>query len=194
MSNPLPPAYTTPPPVAGKPRNANSNCLIASLVGCGVLVVVAIIVSATFGIAFSKNPRMRQTFSNLSNSVTVSRSAAGALLEIRAALDGYRKDHGGAYPKTLADLSPDYMVSTSELHVTDNSGQPVPILYTPPSSSAPADTVIVKIHTFDMSFVANQNQQVYIALLKDGSIIQLQEGRMLMYRPGSNQQVTPTFN
>src|SRR5438552_1618509 len=113
-----------PPPMPV--RKSSNSCLIWALGGCGVLVVIFVIVSVIGITQFMKNPAMKQAM----NSKMAASRCAYTLQKIGGALEGYRKDHSGKYPATLTGLVPKYLADKSELTCGEESGMEVE--YTPP--------------------------------------------------------------
>lgn len=178
MQDPFPPPQqiTSSPPLYGPPRrSAGSGCLIASLVGCGVIVMALIIL----GIIVA--PKVGQRFHKAFRSIAAASIYVKRLQAIRTALQLYQKDHKGKYPPSLQALIPNYLPDASSLSVQLSAHDaPIKAFYHPPSPNAPGDEVVAGFRIATLRIVNNQKQTIYIDLLKDGSIVEDQFARQYL--------------
>ncbi len=163
------------------PRRAGPGCLAWGLAGCGVVLVILLIVGGITASQFSRSKLGGQLSSQLKSMV----DSPTRLKSIDRALEAYKIDHAGKYPASLKDLSPSYLPASPRVAGSDAS--PAPLEYTRPGPRAPSDFVVVRVSTLKISAIQTQVQTVYTCLLKNGSIVQEQVVRtqLMPPRPGS---------
>lgn len=154
-----------PPPVPVRKSN-NSGCLIWSLVGCGALVVVAMILGALGLKQADKGGFLKKTLENAS----IGQQCIPNLGTVDTALERYRQDHKGKYPSSLKALIPKYLTGDSEL-TCGSASDTRPMEYSPPTVNSEPDAVLVRVHTGDSSIANIQVQKGYVCLLKDGTVV-----------------------
>lgn len=153
--------YPSPAPVR---RPGNNGILLWSLVGCGVIALLVVVIGGFMVRGVLKGPGakgMLGVFSALA-------PAAESVGKVEASLSEYRKDHDGKYPPTLETLVPKY-VSDKSAFLCGNSDDPKPMEYTAPKPDAPATTVVVRVHIGDI-VTYTQRQRMYVCLLKNGEV------------------------
>lgn len=166
-----------PPPMPVR-RSSGTNCLIAGLIGCGVLVILVVISFYIIGKKFG---------GFIQNSVSSQRDCAQSLVGIRTALRDYQTKHNGKYPAKLSDLVPDYLSDRSAL--TCNGDPATETTYTPPKQDAPEETAVVSFTGPESTMMevgqSQLSQRVVVRLLKDGRIVsdQMQRTRTQLLAP-----------
>lgn len=168
---------------AGMPaRKSNSGCLIWGLVGCGALIILAII-AGIFGVySFSKSSAIQKMMS----SAMTAPQCARRLWYVGGALDSYRKDHKGSYPTSLSALVPHYLQDNS--YLSCQGGLTAAFEYTPPKADSPPDAPVISYSFGELQFMATTQGQVsqttVVRLLKDGRIVTDQINRTTYYHAG----------
>ncbi|CEK12496.1 hypothetical protein [Chthonomonas calidirosea] len=163
----IPPAYPYPPSVGPPRRSTGTNCLLWTLGGCGVLVLLMVL----GGIFATK--KVGHQFQGLFQSIGAAPVCEQKLLEIRTGLQLYAKDHGGKFPPNLQVLVPNYLPDTTSFtYRPSDNDPPRTVFYKPPAPNAPGDTVVARfwLGTFHISDM--QKQSIYLDLLKDGTIVE----------------------
>ena len=153
--------YPSPAPMR---RPGNNGVLLWSLVGCGVIALLVVVIGGVMVRGVLKGPGakgMLGVFSSLA-------PAAASVEKVKGGLNDYRKDHGGKYPPTLEALVPKY-VSDKSAFVCGNSDDPKPMEYTAPKPDANDSTVVVRVHLGDI-VTYTQRQRMYVCLLKSGEV------------------------
>lgn len=153
-------------PPAPVKKSGGMSCMILSLIGCGALAIVIILISAIGIWQVSKNPKTQQFLGGI-------QAAAGpcsaSLQQARAALKEYAEDHDGNYPSNLSALVPDYLPNEASLGCSADS-QSLKMEYTRPTPQSSSDAIVISIRTGDVQLL-NQLQIYHVRLLKDGRIV-----------------------
>ncbi len=143
------------------PRRANSNCLIAALAGCGLLVIITIVL----GIVVAKGA------GGFVRDIAAAPDYKQKLIAVQSALQTYQHDHKGKYPAKLSDLVPNYLPDDSNFSYQVGD-VPHRMEYTPPVKDAPDDAVVAGFQTTQIHVMNFQTQTIYVHLLKNGRIVQ----------------------
>jgi len=155
------PMYPQQPPPAPKKSN---NCLIWSLVGCGVLALLVVILGAIGANKFGKNVQ------GMTGGVS---SATQKIMTVRTAINDYKQAHKGKYPPSLKEV-----IDADTYSYTKPDGQTVTVEYKAPKPDDPDDIIVARYFTSEIDVpMIDQQQKIYICLLKDGSLIQQQDAR-----------------
>ncbi len=166
---------SAPPPLPVRPqRSVQSNCLLGGLAGCGILLVISIIM------VIVAVPNIRKTLSQVSSATQHiagnTQDARQKLMGINTALLQWKKKHKGDYPASLSQLVPNYLPDNSDLSFqNDSNAQPEQAVYIrPTSSTAPSDIVVrYKTTSFTLSLPGGtQTQTFYLGLTKAGQLVQ----------------------
>ena len=172
-----------PPPVPVR-RQGNNGLLIGSLVGCGVIALLIVVIGGVTLNRMMKGPKTKGIF----GVVTAITPTAESVTKVRDGLDAYRKDHNGKYPPTLEALTPKYFADKSAF-VVGSSEDPKPMEYTPPKPDAPDSFVVVRAHYGDI-VTYNQRQQMSILLLKSGEVDSEQMVRTPFSKAGERSETS----
>ncbi len=167
-----------PPPPAPARRSGGNTVLLWSLVGCGVIAVLLVIIGAVLVTKITKNPGTKGLFSVMA-AVT---PTAQSVDKIGASLEEYQKDHGGQYPPTLEALVPKYVSDKSSL-VCGSSEDPKPMVYSLPGPDTKPEAIVVRVYIGDI-VMPNQRQQMSVCLLKNGEVVSEQVARTVMSKSG----------
>ena len=162
--------YPTPTPMR---RPGNGGLLLWSLVGCGVIALLVVVIG---GVLMSKALKGAPGAKGMLNVFSAMDPAAKSVQKVESALEDYQKDHNGKYPATLDALIPKY-VSDKSAFVCGEGDSPIPMEYTPPKSSDTETSVVVRVHLGDITIVRTQVQRMYVCLLKNGQIVSEQNVR-----------------
>jgi hypothetical protein len=153
-------------------RSGGNSCLVAGLVGCGVLALLAI------GLILFGTYQFKDKFGKIASDIKSSMGCSQSLVTLREALQGYQHDHNDKYPASLDALKPKYLHDDSAL--TCGSGEtPAKLEYTPPKPDAPEDTPVISVYNGNLNLNFGQNMQttIYTRLLKNGHIVRDQVQR-----------------
>ena len=153
--------YPSPVPMR---RQGNNSVLLWSLVGCGVIAVLLVVIGGFMVKKALKGPGAKGMFNVISSLPTV----ADRVERVGASLGAYRQDHGGKYPVTLEALVPKYVADKSAF-VCGSNDDPKKMEYTAPKPDAADTTVVVRVHLGDI-VTYDQRQRMYVCLLKDGDV------------------------
>lgn len=166
------------PPPAPMRRQGKNGVLLWSLVGCGIIAILIVVVVGVTASKVMKNTNTKGMFSVFSAMTP----AAEGVEKVGASLEDYRKDHGGKYPPTLDALIPKY-ISDKSAFAVGNSDDPKQMEYTVPKADALDTVVVVRVHIGDI-VMPTQRQQMYVCLLKDGEIASEQQVRTVLSKYG----------
>lgn len=179
------PGETSLPP-SPTPRTAGSGCLMWMLAGCGGLLILLV---AFLGFTYWSLTR-NQEAQQLLQGVFSAPACGQSLLQVRMALEDYRRDHKGRYPEQLSDLIPRYLHPQRLDACGGTLEQLAPrTRYTPPDANTPPDAPVVSIRLTESAPVPAQVQTLYVRLLHDGRVILEQVARTELARP---EQTTTT--
>ena len=162
------------PPVREK-RSGSNGCLIGGLIGCGVLLIL-FVVAGMMGVNALKNGK--GGIGKMMSNIQAGQEYAPKLVQIGAALDRYKDDHGGKYPASLNALVPNYMPDKAAF--TPKSSETT-IEYTPPKPDSKPDAVVLSVTNgeAEISFGASTSRStLYYRLLKNGNLVQDQVQRV----------------
>lgn len=163
------------PPPAPARKAGSTGILLWSFVGCGVIALLLVIIGAVLVNKGMKTEGGKSIFGTIS----AVPSAAENVEKVSAALEKYKQDNGGKYPSTLDALVPKYVADKSIL--TSGGDAPHPMEYTAPKPDAADTAVVVRVHVGDIT-IPQQQQRLYIVLLKNGEVDQEQLARTIMSR------------
>lgn len=168
--------YPMPAPIK---RPGNNGLLLWSLVGCGVIALLVVIIGGFMMTRLMKNSGAKGMFSVMAAMTP----AAESVEKVGADLEAYRKDHDGQYPPTLDALIPKYAADKSAF-ISGGSDDPKPMEYTAPKPEASESAVVVRVHLGDITMVPTQRQQMYVCLLKNGEVVSEQDVRTVLSSRG----------
>ncbi|MCW3055162.1 MAG: hypothetical protein JWN14_4332 [Chthonomonadales bacterium] len=163
-------------PPAPTRKQGNSGLLLWSLVGCGVIALLVVIIG---GVMLSKTLKGSAGAKGMMNVLSSMEPAGQSMQKVEVALEDYQKDHNGKYPATLDALIPKY-VSDKSAFVCGEGENAVPMEYTVPKSSDTDGFVVVRAHIGDLTLVRTQVQKMYVCLLKNGQVVSEQNVRTIM--------------
>ena len=163
------PPMQMPPPMREK-RSGPNGCLIGGLAGCGILLIVLVVVGMA-GINAAKSGK--GGIGKMVTNIMAGEEYVPKMRKVSAALDQYKDDHDGKYPASLSALVPKYMPDKAS-YTPDSSETNLD--YTPPKPDAKPDTAILSV-TNGESQILTTRTTIYVRLLKDGSIVQDQVQR-----------------
>ncbi len=168
-----------PPPPAPMRRPGPNGVLLWSLVGCGVIALLVVVIGGVSVTRMFGNSKAKGMFSVMASVGPTGESVA----KVGDGIEAYRKDHGGQYPPTLDALVPKYVADKSAF-LFSNTEDPKPMEYTVPKPDAADGTVVVRVHIGDITMVATQVQRMYVCLLKNGEVVSDQNVRTMLPRHG----------
>ncbi len=155
------PMYPQQPPAAPK---KSANCLIWGLATCGIVGVVLVILAVIGVNKFGKN---------VQGMAGGASSATQKIMTVRTAINDYKQAHKGKYPAALKDI-----LDADTYSYTKSDGQTVTVEYKPPKPDDADDVIVARYFSSEIDVpVIDQQQKIYICLLKDGSLIQEQDAR-----------------
>ncbi|GMV37878.1 MAG: hypothetical protein AMXMBFR61_23860 [Fimbriimonadales bacterium] len=127
-------------------------------IGCGAILLACIV------FAIFMKPLVEQGMQLAYNMTTCTEN----LQSVSTALQRYRGDHGGQYPRTLEELVPSYLADKSVLKCPADSAvrRDVSYTYTPPAAGTQANSVVVRC---DLHNIAGE--KIHIVLQADGKVI-----------------------
>lgn len=166
------------PPVPARRQGANS-LLIWSLVGCGVIALLVVVIGGVMATRFMKKSGAGGMFSVMA----AMPHAAEKVEKVEAGIEEYRKDHNDKYPATLEALVPKY-VSDKSAFICGESDAPKPMEYAPPKPGASEGTVVISVHIGDIPIMNTQLQKMYVCLLKNGEVVSEQQVRTILSQHG----------
>ncbi len=175
---------------AGAPiRKSGGGCLPWALGGCGLLVVIVVVIGVAGVMRIARDPNFRKAI----NSAASAPQCGQNLQSVRDGLEAYRNAHGGKYPPMLAALSPKYLTDPSLLVCGSQGGERMKTEYTPPKSDSSADAPIVSYVGGETTLLAGKMTRIgSIRLLRDGRIVSDQVQRMeIVPRGGRASQGKP---
>ncbi|MCW3096439.1 MAG: hypothetical protein JWL77_2057 [Chthonomonadaceae bacterium] len=175
------------PPPAPTRRQGNNGLLLWSLIGCGVIALLVVVIVGVMATSYMKKPGSKGLF-GVAGVVSTMTSAAENVEKVGAGLEDYRKDHNGKYPANLDALVPKYVPDKS-IFVCGSSDDPKPMEYTAPKPDAADSVVVVRVHVGDI-VMPNQRQQMYVCLLKSGEVDSEQQARTVLSK-SHRQAATP---
>ena len=168
------------PPPAPARRPGNSGLLLWSLIGCGVIALLLVVIA---GVMLSKGLTSGGS-KGIFSVVSAIPSAAESVQKVGTGIAEYRKDNSGKFPPSLDALVPKYVADKSAF-VCGNADDPRTMEYVPPKADAPESTVVVRVHVGDI-VMPNQRQQMYVLLLKNGEVDSEQQARTVLNKAGKN--------
>jgi len=163
-------------PSAPMKRQGNGGLLLWSLVGCGVIALLVVVIG---GVLLSKTLKGSPGAKGMMNVLSSMEPAGQSMQKVEVALEDYRKDHNGKYPAKLDELVPKY-VSDKSAFVCGEGDSAAPMEYTAPKSSDTEGFVVVRAHIGDLTLVRTQVQRMYVCLLKNGQVVSEQNVRTIM--------------
>ncbi len=170
-------AYPTPAPAR---KQGNNGLLLWSLIGCGVIVLLGVIIAGVMLKGAIQSGGSKGIF----GVVSAIPSTAESVQKVGASIAEYKKDNGGKFPPNLEALVPKYVADKSTF-ICGNADDPRTMEYTPPKADAPESTVVVRVHVGDI-VMPNQRQQMYVLLLKNGEVDSEQQARTVLNKAGKN--------
>ena len=173
---------STPPAPAR--RQGTNSFLIWSLVGCGVIALLVVVIGGVLATRFIKKSGTNGVFGVMAALTP----AAEKVEKVEAGLEEYRKDHTGKYPATLEALVPKY-VSDKSAFICGESDSPKPMEYAPPKPDASEGTVVISVHIGDIPIMNTQLQKMYVCLLKNGDVVSEQQVRTILSQ--HSKRMTP---
>lgn len=177
-----------PPPVANQ-RQGNNGLLLWSLVGCGVITLLVVIIVGVMATSYMKKSGSKGFF-GVAGVVSTMTTAAENVEKVGVGLEAYQKDHGGKYPPNLDALVPKYVADKS-VFVCGGSDDPRPMEYTAPKPNDADSVVVVRVHVGDI-VMPNQRQQMYVCLLKSGEVDSEQQARTVLSKAGKHTTLPAT--
>jgi hypothetical protein len=175
MNGGMPGGYTPPVPTR---RQGGNSYLAWSLVGCGVIGVLIVVIGGFMVKRALKNLDTK----SIVGVVSSMEPTAENVKKVGAGIEAYKKDHQGKYPASLEALVPNYLADKSALLSAGDTPQPME--YTVPKPNAVGGAVVVRVHVGDI-VTYNQRQIMYMCLLKSGEIDSEQTVRTVFQKPGA---------
>jgi len=178
------------PPPAPARRQGNNGLLVWSLVGCGVIALLVVVIGGFLLSKGLKNVGAKGMFSVMASVGP----AAESVEKVGTGLEGYEKDHRGQYPPTLDALVPKYVADKSAFFCGESDAQK-PMEYTVPKPNAEESSVVIRVHIGDIAIMPTQVQKMYVCLLKNGQIVSEQNVRTIMpkYSKGAAPKPARTY-
>ena len=166
-------------------RQGNSGLLLWSLIGCGVIALLVVVIG---GVLLSKTLKGSAGAKGMMSVFSAMDPAAKSVQKVGSALEDYQRDHNGKYPATLDALVPKY-VSDKSAFICGEGDSPAPMEYTAPKPGDTDTSVVVRVHLGDVTLVRTQVQRMYVCLLKNGQIVSEQNVRTLIpkYSKGATE-------
>lgn len=164
------------PPPAPMRRPGNNGLLLWSLVGCGVIALLVVVIG---GVLLSKTIKGSAGAKGMFSVFSEMDPAAKSVQKVEVALEDYQKDHNGKYPATLDALVPKY-VSDKSAFICGAGDSPTPMEYAVPKSGDDDGFVVVRVHIGDVKMIRTQVQKMYVCLLKNGQVVTEQNVRTIM--------------
>ena len=175
-ADPSMPNVTPPVPVR---RRSSNGCLVPTILGCGALVVIVIVI----GVVAASNLNKHGGFGNIMRSAEATTPAARKLWYLREALDRYRSAHKGAYPKTLDQITPFIAPVDADPTICMECSQPDAV-YTPPGAKTDPHAPVIRFFAGEGDInigPLTQRHLTYISLLANDEITQDQNVQQLLY-------------
>jgi hypothetical protein len=172
-------AYPPPPPAQ---RSGNNGLLLWSLVGCGVIALLVVVIAGFTLKGVIKGSGAKGMFSVMG----AVNPAAESVQKVETGIEAYQKDHSGQYPPKLDALVPKYVADKSAF-VCGESDSPMPMEYAPPKPDAAEGVVVIRVHIGDIPISigrSSQVQKMYVLLLKNGQVVSEQNVRTVLPRYG----------
>lgn len=163
-------AISAPIPPIDKKKRSGFGCLIGSMVGCGTLTILLVIVGALAVQKIGRNKDIQKVFGQIASVGGCSKN----MVQVRDALKRYRHDHKGAYPADLKELSPRYLANSNALWCGNGKDAAESLKYFRPSANATPTTVVARVKSLEMDIMGKQHQIAYLALRVNGDIVQEQ--------------------
>ena len=170
----VPPMQQMPPPLREKRGGAN-GCLIGAAVGCGVLILLFVVLAVVGGKMLKSGAGSMGGLGGMVSKMAAAQAYIPKMREISKALDQYKADHDGKYPASLNALVPKYL--SDKALFTPRKEEGLTLDYAPPKPNAAPDTIVISV-TGGESEVLTSRTTLYYRLLKDGSLVQDQIQRV----------------
>ncbi len=170
------------PPPAPAQRAGNNGLLLWSLVGCGVIALLVVVIAGFTLKGVLKGSGGKGMFSVMA----AVEPTAASVQKVENGIEAYQKDHNGQFPPTLDALVPKY-VADKATFVCGESDSPAPMEYAAPKADAPAATVVIRVHIGDIPISigrSSQVQKMYVLLMKDGQVVSEQNVRTVLPKYG----------
>ncbi len=165
-------------------KSGGGGCLKVAGIGCGILILIAIIGGVVGWSLLMKNPTSRRIYQQF-QSMGVCAANMGL---VGKALNQYSADHNGRYPARLSDLYPKYITDRSKL-VCPSAGS-APFEYRQPAPSDPDNRIAV---TCRQHVVVPGQPPILVTARKDGKV-ETDDSAMRSSggKPGPGPAPTPT--
>lgn len=172
------------PPIDSKKRSG-FGCLIGTMVGCGALTVMLIIVGALAVQNIGKNKDIQKALGQFSSIGGCSQN----LVQVRDAIKRYRHDHHDQYPDALKDITPRYLANSRALWCGNGKDSSESLQYYRPVQNALPTAVVVRVKSLDIEIMGKQHQTTFLAIRMNGDIIQEQSAVQILIPANSNREI-----